>query len=166
MSVPEFNAVASVTDIPLLLTRKIGKGSLIYFPWEPDRIGFHFGLRDPMRLIANAIRAAGGWSELVSVTCPGLIDLSVMDRDGSRALHLVNFNSSGGMRSGHRRAVEDVIPLHDVGVDLRLPAGVHCESVELAVAEMTVPFELAGGCVRFRIPVLREFESVLVRIRG
>ena len=163
MSVPEFNAAGPMPDVPLLLTREIGAGSLIYFPWEPDRIGFHFGLRDPMRLISAAVRAAKGGSGLVSVQGKGLIDVSVMDSPDSRVLHLVNFNSASGVRSGHRRAVEDVVALHGIGVDLRLPEGVGCREVELAVRGKRVPFSVENGRVRFTIPVLTEFESALIR---
>ncbi len=164
MSVPEFNAVGTVTGIPLLLTRKHGRGAVVYFPWEPDRIGFHFGLRDPMRLLCNAVRGSNRNRDLVRVTGPGLIDVSVMDAPESRVLHLVNFNSAAGMRSGHRRAVEEVVPLHGLQVELCLPAASRCATVELVVAATLVDFEEMGdGWIRFRLPVLEEFESVLVR---
>jgi len=163
MSVPEFNAAGRVEDIPLLLTQRIGEGSLVYFPWEPDRVGFHFGLRDPMRLIVAAVQDARPGPELVEVQGKGLIDVSVMDDAASRVLHLVNFNSSGGIRSEHRRAVEEVIPLHGLQVCLRLPPGVRCRGVELAVAGEQLPFVAVEGSVRFTVPVLTEFESVLVR---
>ena len=163
MSVPEFNAVGSVSATPLMLTQQVGEGTVCYFPWEPDRIGFHFGLCDPMRLIAAAVRAGHRGDDLVSVDARGLIDVSVMDGVQSRVLHLVNFNSAGGLRSGHRRAVEDVIPLHSVGVSMRLPPGVRCASVEGVVDERSLPFDLIEGGIRFRVPLLEEFESVLVR---
>jgi len=166
MSVPEFNAAGRVAETPLLLTRDVGRGGIVYFPWEPDRIGFHFGLRDPMRLIAAAVRATKcRRPELVSIHGVGLIDVSVMDAPGSRVLHLVNFSSAGGVRSGHRRAVEEIIPLHDLAVDLRLPENVQCDDVELAVAGIRATFAAENGRVRFTIGVLNEFESVLVRYR-
>jgi Hypothetical glycosyl hydrolase 6/Beta-galactosidase trimerisation domain len=162
MSVPEFNSAGRGEHVPLLLTRKIGMGGLIYFPWEPDRIGFHFGLRDPMRLISSALKAAKPTLDLVRIEGAGLIDVSVMDTSTSRVLHLVNFNSAGGIRSGHRRAVEDVIPLHGLIVDLQIPREKKCCQVKLTVAAIRVPYVEASGRIRFTIPVLREFESVLV----
>ena len=162
MSVPEFNAAGRIEDTPLLLTRSIGKGKLLYFPWEPDRIGFHFGLRDPMRLIFASLRCADPSPDLIRVEGAGLLDLSVMDSDDSRVVHLVNFSSAGGVRSGHRRAVEDVIPLHGLAIDLRLPSGVRCREVRLAVGGSVLPFVAQGDRIRFTIPVLTEFESALV----
>jgi len=163
MSVPEFNAAGRIADVPLLLTRRIGHGSLVYFPWEPDRIGFHFGLRDPMRLITAALRAGPQPLDLVEVQARGLVDVSVMDAPDSRVVHLVNFNSAGGIRSGHRRAVEDVIELHGLTIQLRLPQGARCRDVALTVGAEHVPFAVMGDRIRFTVPVLTEFESVLVR---
>jgi hypothetical protein len=159
MSVPEFNAAAGTLDVPLLLSRRIGEGGLTYFPWEPDRIGFHFGLRDPMRLLVNALRAPG---ELVRLQGPGLVDVSVMDGPRSRALHVVNFNGAAGMRSGHRRALEEVVPLHGLAAELRLPEGVECTGVELAVSGDRLPFTVREGRVQFTFPVVGEFESAVV----
>jgi hypothetical protein len=159
MSVPEFNAAAGALDVPLLLSRRIGEGGLTYFPWEPDRIGFHFGLRDPMRLLVNALRAPG---ELVRLQGPGLVDVSVMDGPRSRALHVVNFNGAAGMRSGHRRALEEVVPLHGLAAELRLPEGVECTGVELAVSGDRLPFTVREGRVQFTFPVVGEFESAVV----
>ena len=162
MSVPEFNAVGSVSEVPLLLTQRVGKGTVHYFPWEPDRIGFHFGLRDPMLLLAAAVRTDDQEGDLVSIEARGLIDVSVMDRAASRVLHLVNFNSGGGMRSGHRRAVEDVVPLHGLKIRLRLPAGARCTSVKSVVGQQTLPFQQLEARVAFELPRLEEFESILL----
>lgn len=163
MSVPEFNAATHDDSMPLLMTQRIGSGSLVYFPWEPDRIGFHFGLRDPMRLLAAALRAAPRTPDLVTVHGVGLVDTSVMDGDAGRVLHLVNFNSASGVRSPHRRAVEDIVPLHGLRIDLRLPQGSRCVGVEAVTAGQVLPFSTDGGRVQFTLPVLTEFESLLVR---
>lgn len=161
MSVPEFNS-ATVSEIPLLLSQAVGAGLLHYFPWEPDRLAFSFGLRDPMQLLLGAVRAGPRWSDLVSVRGPGLLDCSVMDAPGSRVLHLVNFTSAGGLRSAHRRAVEETPPLHGLEISLRIPAQKAPRSVRLCVAGQDVPFTVVDDYVRFTVPVLQTFESALV----
>jgi hypothetical protein len=166
MSVPEFNAAGTPLAIPLLLTRRVGQGSVAYLPWEPERIGFHFGLRDPMRLLTAAIRMRAGWSDAVRVEGPGLVDLALMDAPGSRVLHAINFNSHSGMRSGNRRAIEELVPLHGLRVEIALPAGTACERVELVVAGRDVPFESRDGRVAFTLPVLHEFESIAIHHHG
>jgi hypothetical protein len=164
MSVPEFNAATRTDHVPLVLTRRVGRGGFVYFPWEPDRIGFHFGIRDPMRLLSSALRSARQAPDLVRIEGAGLLDVSVMDDKDSRAVHLVNFNSSGGIKSGHRRAVEEVIALHGLRVTVTLPHARRCRRVRLAVAGREVDFSSnTDGSVQFDVPVLNEFESVVIQ---
>lgn len=162
MSVPEFNAAGTPLAIPLLLTRNVGEGSVAYLPWEPDRIGFHFGLRDLMRVVTSALRMRTGWSDAVRIEGPGLVDLALMDAPASRVLHVINFNSHSGMRSGNRRAIEEIVPLHGLRVEVALPEDTDCDRVELAVAGRDVPFEMRDGRAAFTIPVVEELESIVI----
>ena len=166
MSVPEFNAAGTPLAIPLLLTRRVGRGSVAYLPWEPDRIGFTFGLRDPMRLLTSAIRMREGWADAVRIEGPGLVDVALMDAPGSRVLHVINFNSHSGVRSANRRAIEEIVPLHGLRIDAELPGGAVCDRVELVVAGRDVRFDTHGGRVAFTLPVLGEFESIAIHCHG
>jgi hypothetical protein len=167
MSVPEFNVADDKSeDIPLLFLQKIGHGKLIYFPWEPDRIGFNFGLRDPMTLIINAVMSAVKLPDLISVGAEGLVDVSVMGGSNSLVVHLVNFNSSGGgIRSNHRRAVENTISISDISIDLRLPDDAICTSVEAIRGGIQPPFMQERNRVKFSLPLLEEFESILIKFK-
>ena len=138
----------------------------MYFPWEPDRIGFNFGLRDPMTLIINAVMSAQKSPDLIIVDTQGLVDVSVMAGLNSLVVHLVNFNSSGGgIRSNHRRAVEDTIPITNTSIDLRIPVNIICESIESVRGGKQLPFEQALNRVTFSLPMLEEFESILVKFK-
>ncbi len=168
MSVPEFNVADDENVIvPLLFSQNIGRGKLVYFPWEPDRIGFNFGLRDPMTLIINAVMSAQKSPDLIIVDTQGLVDVSVMAGLNSLVVHLVNFNSSGGgIRSNHRRAVEDTIPITNTSINLRIPDNIICESVEAVAAGNKLPFEQVWNRVTFSLPILEEFESILVKFKS
>lgn len=166
MSVPEFNSAGTPLRIPLLLTRAVGAGSVAYLPWEPDRVAFTFGLRDLMRLLTSAIRMGPGFADAVRIDGPGLIDLALMDAPGSRVLHVINFNSHAGVRSGNRRAIEEVVPLHGLRMEVALPEGAMCHRVELVVAGRDVDFQARPGRVTFTLPVVNEFESVAVHHHG
>ena len=168
MSVPEFNVADDESDdVPLLFSQNIGKGRLVYFPWEPDRIGFNFGLRDPMTLMANAVLSANKTPDLIFVDAPGLLDISVMADMNSLVVHLVNFNSSGGgIRSNHRRAVEDTIPISNISVNLRLPENATCASAEAVISKKHLTFKQEGNRVSLTLPILEEFESILIKFRS
>lgn len=167
MSVPEFNVANDKSeDVPLLFSQKIGHGKLIYFPWEPDRIGFNFGLRDPMTLIINAVMSALKLPDLISVGAEGLVDVSVMGGSNSLVVHLVNFNSSGGgIRSNHRRAVESTISVSDISIDLRLPDDAICTAVEAIRGGVQISFKQEQNRVKFSLPILEEFESILIKLK-
>lgn len=164
MSVPEFNAVAHIPHVPMVLSRRIGQGRFLYFPWEPDRIGFTFGLSDPMRLLTNALDMGPRRLDLLRIRAQGLIDVSVMDGPGCRVLHLVNFNSAGGIHSANRRAVEQIVPIHAVEINLKLPVKTRCSEVEAIVANERLTFTEREGHVRFTLPRLSEFESLRIAL--
>lgn len=164
MSVPEFNSAARIPHVPMVLSRGIGQGRCVYFPWEPDRIGFTFGLNDTMRLLTNALDTGARPLDLLRISAPGLIDVSVMDGPGRRVLHLVNFNTGGGVRSANRRAVEHIVPLHGVEVDLKLPPDTRCTEIEAIVAGEKLAFQQANGRVTFILPHLTEFESLKIAL--
>ena len=80
ISVPEFNVIKHVTDYPMLIDRASGAGRIIHFPWQPDLIGFRYGLRDLFQLIGNAVKSASGWQDVIRVHGPGLVDVTVLER--------------------------------------------------------------------------------------
>lgn len=164
ISVPEYNRVEYQTDAPLLLEARIGEGSLTYFPWEPDRSGFRFGLVDMFALLAAALRQSRRWRELVSVTGPGLIDVSVSGARDRIAIHLVNLSAPGSFNSGTRRLMSQIMPVHDLEVTLALPEGARLESARLVHAGIEAPIEVSGPTVKLRLPKLAEFETILVRL--
>ena len=168
MSVPEFNVADDEgDDIQLLFSQNIGEGKIVYFPWEPDRISFNFGLRDPMTLMTNAVLSSYKKPDLIFVDALGLIDISVMAGMSSLVVHLVNFNSSGGgIRSNHRRAVEDTIPVSNISVDLRLPENSTCASVEAVISDNQLPFKQERNRVKFSLPTLKEFESIIIKFKS
>jgi hypothetical protein len=163
-SVPEFNEIDAIGDYPLVIERKIGSGTIVYFPWQPERIAFHYGFRDLFRLIGNAVRQAPGWHDRVTIEAPGLLDIALMTADDRLVLHLLNFSAPGSFNTGQRRIVEDVMPISGARVRLRLPEGRACVSARAIVAGADIAVECDGASVAFTLPELREFETVLLRL--
>jgi hypothetical protein len=79
---------------------------------------------------------------------------------------LVNFNSSGGgIRSNHRRAVENTISVSDISIDLRLPDDAICASVEAIRGGIQLAFKQERNRIKFSLPILEEFESILIKLK-
>jgi hypothetical protein len=165
ISVPEHNRIEATTDAPLALEARIGQGSLVHFPWEPDRAGFRFGLSDAFLLLANALRRASRWSDVVQLDGPGLVDIAVMAAEDRLAVHLVNFSAPGSFNTGQRRLMSEIVPLHDLSLRVSLPDGRRLASARLVQAGKPIEGETqADGRVAFRIPRLEEFETVLLML--
>jgi hypothetical protein len=165
ISVPEFNAVPAVSDVPLLHEAVVGQGAIVWFPWEPERIGYEFGFRDCFTLLANAVRAAPGYVAQVAVGGKGFVDVSLMRGDGRLVLHLVNLSGSGGgIHAGQRRAVEEIMPVHDLLIRLRLPEGARAARAHWVSSGAPLTPEPDSGWIEVTLDRLEDFDSLVVHV--
>lgn len=164
ISVPEFNKIDHVTDYPMVIDRKVGKGRLVHFPWQPDLIGFRYGLRDLFRLLANAVRISGGWQDAVRLSGPGLVDVTVLRQADRLAVSIVNFSAPGSFATGQRRIIEELMPLRDLELEIRVPETHAGTEVRLVFAGQTLPAERKGDYLRLKIPRIDAMETVEVML--
>ena len=87
-----------------------------------------------------------------------------MGADDRLAVHFNNLSAPGSFNSGHRRTMAQIMPIHDVQLDVLMPPGKACASIQLVHAGETIESTTAGGRVSFRIPILRGFETALLRL--
>ncbi len=160
ISVPEFNVIEHVTDYPMVIDRASGAGRVIHFPWQPDLIGFRYGLRDLFQLIGNAVKSAAGWKDVVRVHGPGLVDVTVLERDDRLVVSLVNFSSPGSFNTGQRRIIQELVPLHGLELEVRAPEGFTGTAARLVFAERDVPVERRGDYLHLTLPRLDAMETI------
>ncbi|EWY41851.1 hypothetical protein N825_24595 [Skermanella stibiiresistens SB22] len=160
ISVPEFNVIEHVTDYPMVIDRAAGAGRVIHFPWQPDLIGFRYGLRDLFQLIGNAVKSASGWKDVVRVRGPGLIDVTVLEGADRLVVTLVNFSSPGSFNTGQRRIIQELVPLHGLELEVRAPEGFGGTTARLVFAEREVAVERRGDYLHLTLPRLDAMESV------
>jgi hypothetical protein len=165
ISVPEFNAIDRVSDYSLAMHRKIGEGSIVYFPWQIELSAYRYGLPDLFHLIGNAVRLAPAYRPQVTVEGPGLIDLSLKANGERVVLSLVNFSAAGSFNSGHRRVVSSLVPLKDIAIRLKLPEEFKAvKHARLAVAGEVLDVSCNDGEVAISLAELREFESIVLDV--
>lgn len=164
ISVPEFNVIKHVTDYPMVIDRVSGAGRIIHFPWQPDLIGFRYGLRDLFQLIGNAVKGAWGWQDVVRVHGPGLVDVTVMERADRLVVSLVNFSSPGSFNTGQRRIIQELVPLHDLKLEIRTPGTYAGSTARLVFGERDVPVERDGDYLRLILPRLDAMETIEFRL--
>ena len=166
ISVPEFNIAPQVSDVALFHEAAYGNGTVVAFPWEPDRVAFEYGFADCITLLANALRMARDYRPQVEVSGPGLIDVTLMRGDDRIVLHLVNLSASGGgVHAAQRRAVEQIMPIADLRIRLHLPAGARPRSARWVESEAEIALD-SEGCVDTTLAHFAEFETLVVTLQS
>lgn len=164
ISVPEFNTIDHVTNYPMVVDRAVGKGRLVHFPWQPDLVGFRYGLRDLFRLLGNAVKLAADWQDIVRVRGPGLIDVTVMRRTDRLCVSIVNFSAPGSFATGQRRIIEELMPINDLQLEIRVPESHASTEVRLVFADRVLQAERDGEYLCLTIPRIEAMETVEVML--
>ena len=107
------------TDTARSLPAPRGKGRVVYFPWDIDRVYWEVMVDDHGRLLRNAIDWALDEERPVTVYRPGVLDVTVWKQKNSMTVHLVNLTNPMMMRPSFR----EMIPSPPQQVRLRLPEG-------------------------------------------
>jgi len=129
------------TDVPGVYLREIGKSRVVYFPWDIDRVFWEVMCDDHGTLLRNAVDWAANEERPVTVTGPGILDVTVWRQKDSMTVHLVNLTNPMMMRPGFR----EMIPTPAQRVRVKVPAGRKATKVQLLVAARTPAVERAGA---------------------
>jgi hypothetical protein len=71
------------TSQPGIFVRRFGKGRVVYFPWDIDRVDWEVMADDHGRLLRNAIDWALDEDRPVTVAGPGVLDVTVWSDDAA-----------------------------------------------------------------------------------
>jgi hypothetical protein len=146
------------TDIPGVYLRQVGKGRVVYFPWDIDRLYWDVMAQDHGILLRNAVDWVTNEARPVDVTGLGMFDVTVWKQKQSMTVHLVNLTNPMAMRPN----VHELIPSQPQQVAVRLPQGMKATKVQLLVAGGTVPIEQAGGLLRLTVRSVLDHEVIAI----
>ena len=146
------------TDIPAVHVREIGRGRVVYFPWDIDRTFWEVLAGDHLKLLRNAVYWATNEESPVTVTGPGVLDITVWRQKDSLTVHLVNLTNAMMLKG----PVREIIPLGGQKVRLRLPAGTRARAVHLLVSGQSPQTDLSGSDVQLALPPIGVHEVVAV----
>jgi type 1 glutamine amidotransferase len=146
------------TDVPMVFARCVGRGRVVYFPFDLDRCFWENSAADHLMLLRNAVQWAMDGQQPMTVEGPGLLDISYWRQRRSLAAHLVNLTNPMAMR-GYMR---EVLPAGPYRVTLELPPSVTPRRVRLLEAETEVPFERTDSHITVTVPQVRLHEVVAV----
>jgi len=135
-----------------------GAGRVVYFPWDIDRTFWEVLSVDHFKLLRNAVTWATNEDPVVTVTGPGVLDVTVWEQKSSLTVHLVNLTNPMMMKG----PVRELIPVSEQKVRLRLPAGAKPRQVRLLAADKKVRGQHSGQHLSVTVPTILDHEVVAV----
>ena len=148
-----YDGIPVVSDDPALLVRNYGKGRAIYFAGDLGNGMNSFRLPEFRRLIGNAVKALAP-PQVTLENAPASVEVVLRSQPNRKLLHLINF--TGEMT----RPIERVLPLRDVRVVLADATNV--KRVYTLAGRKELARRQAGSAVAFTIPLIEEYEVVVI----
>jgi len=146
------------TDVPQVYLREQGPGRVVYFPWDIDRTFWEVLAVDHFKLLRNAVTWATNEDPPVTVTGPGVLDITVWRQKASLTVHLVNLTNPMMMKG----PVRELIPISEQKVRVRLPDGTRAKRVRLLAAEKRPRVEHSGQYLSVTVPAILDHEVVAI----
>lgn len=148
------------TDERQVYLRDLGRSRVVYFPGDVDRTFWEVLAADHGKLLANAVEWATNEERPVTVTGPGLLDVTAWRQEESLTVHLVNLTNPMALKGPFR----EFVPVGPLTVRLRLPEGTRARRVQLLSAGTEPPAEEAAGALTVTVPAVRDHEVVAVSL--
>jgi hypothetical protein len=138
--------------------REAGKGRVVYFPWDIDRTFWEVLSVDHAKLLRNAVNWAADEPSPVTVTGPGMLDVTIWRQESSLTVHLVNLTNPMMMKGPLR----EFLPTPPQNVSVRLPGGAKPTKVQLLVGGQTPRVQVSNGVVSLTIPSITDHEVIAI----
>ena len=146
------------TDIPQVFLREVGKGRVIYFPWDIDRTFWEILDLDHGKLMRNAVVWATHEEAPVTVTGPGVLDVTLWRQKSSLTVHLVNLTNPMMMKG----PIREFIPVGEQKVRMKLPDNATPRGVKFLVSDRPVTSRQTGPWLDVTVPSLLDHEVIAV----
>ena len=134
------------------------KAAWSYFPWDIDRTFWEVLSVDHWKLLRNAVDWATNEPRPVTVTGPGVLDVTIWRQKDSVTVHLVNLTNPMMMKG----PVREFIPVPPQTVSVRMPQGLKAKKIQLVVSGQKPRVREANGVVTLTIPSILDHEVVAV----
>jgi hypothetical protein len=147
------------TDIAEAYVRDLGKGRVVYFPWDIDRAFWEVLCVDHGKLLRNAVAWATNEEPPVIVTGQGVLDVTVWRQKTSMTVHLVNLTNPMMMKG----PIRELYAVGEQKVRVRLPDGAHVKRVHLLNAGGAARVvEQGHGFISVFVPSVVDHEVVAI----
>ena len=142
---------------PGVFAREVGRGRVVYFPWNIDSTFWDVLSVYHAKLLRNATLWATNEPAPLEVEGKGLLDVSIWSQKHSITAHLVNLTNPMMLKG----PVREVIPISRQKVRIRRPTDERrVIKTRLLVADRDVPFREEGATIIVEVPGLELHEVV------
>ena len=146
------------TDKPQVFAQQTSGGRIVYFPWDIDRVFWEVLSVDHGRLLANAVDWAANEERPVTVSGPGMLDVTIWRQKQSLTVHLVNLTNPMMMKG----PIRELLPIGEQRVRIKLPDAAKPSNVQLLVANQKPRVTESSGHVDVIVPSILDHEVVAV----
>jgi hypothetical protein len=133
-------------------------GRVVYFPWDIDRTFWEILAVDHFKLLRNAVEWATNEEPPVTVTGPGVLDVTAWQQKNSLTIHLVNLTNPMLMKG----PVRELIPVCEQKVRIRLPNGTSAKKIHLLAADKAPHVQHNGSELTVIVPSILDHEVVAI----
>jgi hypothetical protein len=144
------------TDVPEVYVRQVGKGRVVYFPWDIDRVYWEILTADHGALLRNAVLWATDEEPLLTVQGTGMLDVAMWEQKRSMTVCLVNLTNPMMMKG----PVREVITLGAQSLRIRVPEDRRVSGVKLLVAGTRPRYSEKDGAIALELPTIGLHEVV------
>jgi hypothetical protein len=149
------------TDLAQVFLSETG-GRVAYFPWDIDRTFWEVLSVDHLKLMRNAVLWATDEEQPLTVTGPGVLDVTIWQQKESVTAHLVNLTNPMMMKG----PIRELLPVGEQRVRLKLPEGRRARRVRFLVSGATPAFRQSGGWIEVAVPSIKAHEVVAVDLQA
>lgn len=151
------------THDPGVFVREVGRGRVVYFPWDIDRTFWDVLNVDHARLLRNAALWATNEPPPLEVQGKGILDISIWRQKHSVTIHLVNLTNPMMLKG----PVREVIPMSRQVIRIRLPEDRRrvTRACRL-VAGGELPFRDEAGAIVVEVPTIELHEVIALDLEG
>lgn len=139
-----------------VFVRKVGRGRVVYFPWDIDRTFWEVLNVDHAKLLRNTVLWATNEPAPLSVEGKGILDISIWGQKNSMTVHLVNLTNPMMMKGPLR----EVIPLSSQKVRVRVPTGRRVTKAHLLVAGNDIHYHVHRDMIVVEVPTINVHEVI------
>jgi hypothetical protein len=144
------------TDTPGVFARQVGRGRVVYFPFDLDRTFWEVLSVDHCKVLQNAVAWAHNEEQPLVVKGRGMLDVSLWMQKNSVTAHLVNLTNPMTMKG----PIREIIPVSQQQVRIRAPKGSHVSKAHFLVSGKRPVWRQQGDVVSLTVPSIDLHEVI------